>query len=75
MKKLVLITLLLGGCATTPQKLKCNDYGGALPEVFKNLVPEPGEEPTPYQLTSHTCSSFPIFDMYNNYVRTKIICR
>lgn len=75
MKNLIYCTFfaLLVGCASTPQQ-KINDYGGALPELYRSGTPNVEPMPNYYHRISHTCSSTPIFDIYGYYVRTDVRC-
>lgn len=67
---LLTLTLLASGCATKP----VNDYGGALPEMYRAGTPLVEPYPNYYHRVSHTCTSTPIYDSYGYYVRADVRC-
>jgi len=67
----VYMALACIGCSSAP---KTPAYGGAYAEIMRNGTPQLELFPGPYDRVSHTCSSFPIYSLYGEYVRTEIKC-
>ena len=59
------------GCSTAQRP---NNYGGALPELMRNGVPQLVHAESPYDRVSHTCTSTPIFDLNGAYAYTDVRC-
>lgn len=80
MKRLLLLTLLLVGCASEPKK--GFDLPPAVREVFRggelkgleNATNSDLGIPDQYDQVSHVCVSAPIYNLDGSYFRTAVRC-
>lgn len=83
MRTLILITVILTGCAATQKTYHPYTYNGALSELHRNGNPDTrpvvpaysSDLETPNRLVSRTCTSTPIFNIYGQFVRYHVECR
>ncbi len=64
-----------GACTSAPKVVQENQYEGSLTEIMRAGVPQNVEKyPESWHLTSHTCTSIPLYSITGEYVRSDIRC-